>query len=1296
MAQQPFPGADEPDPGRIVSQRDFGRELTLARRRAGLTVRQVAKASQTPASTVGDYFAGRHLPPPSQPELLPRILAACGVTDAAEVERWLAALGRVRRAPGRRPAPGQAPYRGLASFQPEDAAWFFGREELALHLARLATGAAAPGVPLAVVGPSGSGKSSLLRAGLVPRLRAGSPARPEGRPVVLVTPGDSPLAALAEGLASLTASGQGGPEAPSLGARALREPDRWAALIARAGNAPAIIVDQFEEVFAATSEAERQAFITALAALSNTTLVVIGLRADFYGHALRYPGLARSLQDRQIVVGPMSAAQLRRIIVEPAHKAGLGIEDSLVEVLLADMRPSGAPGPAAAGHEAGALPLLSHALLATWERSGGSRLTVASYQAIGGIREAIARTAEAAYGTLDEQEKEAARHLFLRLVHVADDARETRARIPLSDLPGDAAVAAAVLERFVRQRLVTLDMATAEIAHEALLDAWPRLRAWIDADREDMRVRRFITAAAQAWEETGREPAALLRGGQLALAREWAATDANRALLSGLARDFVDAGIAEERAQQAAQRRQTRRLRQLAAGLAVLVLITVGLAGYAFQQRQLATAARNMADSRSVAIEADEVRAHDPALAAQLSLAAYQIAPSSGALASLLESSGVPMAARMFDSDGVVQAVALSPDHRLLAVAAADGTLRLWDMSRPGHPVPIRTVAKLGRNDALYAAAFSPDGRVLAAAGSDGTVSLWSVADPRRPVPLGGPLTGPAEAVYSLAFSPDGGLLAAGSADKTVRLWGVKNPAHAVPVGGALTGPAWSVQAVAFSPDGQLLAAGSADRTVRLWNVSDPARPTPVGKPLTGPTNTVDAVAFSPDGQTLVAGSYDDKVWPWSIANPAKPAAEKPFTGATNSVMTVAFSPGGRMLAEGGSDGRVLLWDTATHALLGAFPHPQPVTSLAWDGTHLLIAGDADGYVRAWRVPPPGLMTGSAANSVAFSPGGPTLAVGGSGLQLWNPATHAITASARVPGTVVNAVAFVPGGHLIATGYGDGKIQLWRHGAGLVPLGTPRTASISSSAATNNVECVAFRGDGAILASGGDDGTVRLWDVADPAAPKLLSTVLDSPSAMVFSVAFSPNGRILAAASGDDLVRLWNVRDPARPVLLGRLTGPTNYAMAVAFSPDGRTLAVGSADRDIRLWDVADPAHPHRVGRMLTGPSGYVYSVAFSPGGRTLAAGTDGSVWLWDLTSPASPRLVATLAGPTGHVRSVAFSPSGHTLAAADSAGQVWLWDTSARDVTAAICATSGQPLTRSEWWTYLPGRPYTPPCPRG
>jgi WD40 repeat protein/transcriptional regulator with XRE-family HTH domain len=1295
MTRQSLPDAEVPDPGRITSQQDFGRELTLARQQAGLTIREVAKASGIPVSTLGDYFAARHLPPARQPELLPSILAACQITEAEQVSRWLDALNRVRRAPGRPPA-GPAPYRGLASFQPEDAAWFFGREELALHLVRLATGPGAPGLPLVVVGPSGSGKSSLLRAGLVPRLRTGSSARPPGRAVVLITPGGAPVQGLAEHLAPVAWPGSEGALRTGLLAQGLREdPERHARLAARGDEPPAVIVDQLEEIFTAgADEDERRRFVTALSALSEHTLVVLGLRADFYAHALGYPGLARALQERQIVVGPMSADQLRRAIVEPARKAGRDVEDGLVEVLLADMRPPGVPGPG--GHEAGALPLLSHALLATWEHGRGSRLTLADYQASGGIRDAIARTAEEAYATLDTGEQEIARQLFLRLVHVGNDGREARVRLPLRDLPGDASVASAVLERFVGQRLVTKDRAAAEIAHEALLGAWPRLRGWIDADREDIRLRRFIEVAAQTWAQADREAAALLRGGQLALAVDWIAGEAHRAALSQDARDFVDAGIAEERAQQAAARRRTRRLRQLVAALTVLVLLTVGLAGYSFHQRQLATTARDQAESRTVAVEAGQIRPEDPALAAQLSLAAYHISPTTGALASLLESSGTPAAARMFDSDRDVQAVALSPDHRLLAVAAADGTLRLWDVHRPGHPAMIGTVPALGRTHPLYAAAFSPNGHVLAAAGEDGMVRLWNVTEPRHPRLLDR-FAGPKNTIYSLAFSPVGGLLAAGSADTTVWLWNVTDPAHPVQASGPLTGASGYVQAVAFSPDGRLLAAASADTTVRLWNVADPAKPRLATK-LTGPGGAVDSVAFSPDGRELAAGSYDHKVWLWRVTKPTKPVFLMHFTGATDWIMAVAFSPDGKVLAGAGSDGQARLWNSSSGAPLAVIPQPQPVTSLAWGGPGLLFTGDADGYVRGWHLPVPGLLTGAPLNSVALAPGGGMLAAGGTGLQIWNLATRTLIAHAPIPGATptenINSVAVSPDGNLIATGYNNGGLQLWQRGAGLTALGRARIASQLRAGFTNQVEFVAFRPDGKVLASGGDDGTVRLWDVSNPARPAQLSVIKDSKDA-VFSVAFSHHGDLLAAASADDEVRLWNVTNPAVPAQLGKaLTGPTNTAYSVAFSPDGRVLAVGSADRDIRLWDVSDPARPRHIGPVLTGPSGYVYSVAFSPDGHILAAGnTNGSVWLWNLAHPARPALIATLTGPAGPVYSVAFGPGGRTLAAADSSGLVWLWDTGAGAAARAVCAMAGQALTPAEWSAYVPGTRYAPPC---
>ena len=553
----PSPVAGRPDPDRITTRADFASELRRVSLQAGLTVRNLALVVSLAASQLNSYFYGQRLPSARQ---LTDVLAACGITDMTEVQRWQDALSRIRRVPGLVTA-AHAPYRGLASFEPEDSDWFFGREELTQQLVELATGSGANRLPLAVVGPSGSGKSSLLRAGLIPQLNAAPSAQPDGRMVVLITPGASPLEALVKGLAPLHWPGTEGPGRPGQLAQGLREnPERYVRPPQRGDVPPAIIVDQLEEIFTAgANEEERREFVAALTALSEHTLVVFGLRADFYSQALSYPGLARSLRDRLILVSPMSADRLRRAIVEPAHKAGLEVEDGLVEVLLTDVKPYGTAWPDVGGHEAGVLPLLSHALLATWERSRTGRLTVAGYETSGGIRGAMARTAEDTYANLDVEGQQVARQLFLRLVHVGDDGRTTGARLALNELQRDTS-AAAVLDDFVARRLVTLDQAAAEITHEGLLDAWPRLREWIAVSYDDLRVRQRIHEAMRFWEDVGRDRSALLRGKQLALVNDWAADPDNMRSLGRQEREFLESSAAQEQIQQGSYRRRNHRL----------------------------------------------------------------------------------------------------------------------------------------------------------------------------------------------------------------------------------------------------------------------------------------------------------------------------------------------------------------------------------------------------------------------------------------------------------------------------------------------------------------------------------------------------------------------------------------------------------------------------------------------------------------------------------------------------------------------------------------------------------------
>lgn len=1320
----------------VVSIRDFGWQLTLVRERAGMTVRDVAKAVGLPSSTVGGYFGGSHLPPVKPKNLLADILAACSVTDPEAVALWMDSLSRVRHAAAARRADAAVPYRGLASFQPEHAEWFFGREDLTdLLIKRLAQRYATGNALLIVVGPSGSGKSSLLRAGMMPAIEAGQ-LKVEGSAswrTLLLTPGRRPLTALGEQLAAFT-----GLTADAISNTLRSEPGQIGSIVRQAtaparsegkddpatghGNTGArretpqgsgllIVVDQLEEIFTSCPNiAERQAFIAALGAVATDAIVVLGLRADFYPQALQYPLLARALQDAQAVVGPMNEVELRRAIVEPARKANLTLADGLVEVLLREFAPPVQTLGEDAAHDVGALPLLSHALLATWKLSRRGQLTLADYQATGGIQGAVARTAEGIFEQLTAPQEDLARRLFLRLVHVADDTADTRRRVAISELLSNQSrdqlpELRPVLDKFVDQRLITADSDTVEITHEALLSAWPRLRGWIDTDRAGLRVHRQLTEAAQIWDSTGRDPHTLYRGSRLLAAREWADEPVHAEDLNALEREFLSTSTDQDLAETRAIRRRTRRLQQLAAALTALFVIAGLLSTYAFRQRAAATEQRNLAVSRQVAIEANQLRTNDVALAAQLSLAAYQIAPTPEARSSVLDSYAGPAETRIVGPAGVMQSVALTGDGHVMATAGTASSIQLWDLKQHGRPVAY-TRPLTGHTDTVYSVAFSPNDRILASGSADKTIRLWNVSTPGKASQLGAPLSGPGNTIYSVAFSPDGRLLAAGSADFRIWLWDITDPAEPRRMASLLTGPTGYVQSVAFSPDGHILAAGSADKTVRLWNVTDPNRPTTLGAALTGPGKAVLCVTFSPDGRTLAAGSADGAVRLWDVANPRAPLPIGPsLTGPTSWVNSVAFSPDDKSLAAGSSDNRVWIWDLATHRVTASLPHPAPVTTVVFAHSGDAVATSAtDGTARIWELPGP-VMTGPTKPifTAAFGTGDHVLAVTSpdDNAQLWNASDprHPVKLGPMLTNTSVTgqpsgAAALSPDAHTLAIGTLDGSVQLWD----VTDPARPQAVPGQLSGLTAAVQAVDFSPNGHILAAGGNDHRTMLWDVTDPHHAVALGKPLTGPTNYVYSPIISPDGRTLAVGSADDKIWLWNISDPSQPTLVGPpLTGPTNYVYSVAFSPDGKTLAAGSADDKVWLWNISDPSRPTVLGPPLTGPTNEIYCVAFSPDGKTLAAAAgNGAIWLWDTAAPRQPHILATITGPVGAVFIDAFDTDRPILATAGSDQTVRLWSTDTNQVIAFICATASTPITTAEWTQYVPGIPYDPPCRSG
>jgi WD40 repeat protein/transcriptional regulator with XRE-family HTH domain len=1318
----------------------FGGLLRQLRAEARLTQEELAEAAQLSPRSVSDLERGiNRTARKDTAELLAdalslaqpmRELFVAAARGRGPVEDVLAAREGKTRGTSHTVARSLrgCPYRGLLPFGESDAAVFYGRERLAAELAVRLAARAASGGPVVVTGASGSGKSSLLRAGLLPILARGQQLTGSDRwPRIVMTPTKDPVTELAARLAAV-----GGPDALAVRDGLARHPDQahvaiWSAVLAAAAarqeEQPAaadgvarlvLIVDQFEQVFTLNpdlgGQAARQAFITALCSAAASpagpgqvppALVVIAVRGDFWDRCAAVPELVGALQDGQFVVGPMTESELRVAITGPAEAAGLRIDPALTDTILGDLRVAGAD------RSAGVLPLLSQAMALTWERREGDWLTSRGYAQAGGVSHAVQTGAERAYDALPAGQQALAREVLRSMTVASRDGGLARRPVTRQDLyaglPGaDPAEIDAVLDAFATERLAVLDDDRAQISHDVLLRAWPRLRGWLEEDQASWILYGQLADAAAAWHDSHDDPSFLYRGAQLDTLQQavtqWSAHPARYPALTGTQRGFV----------QASERAAVRSTRQRRGGFALMALLTVlavAAAGFAYSQRTAAVWQRDQAIYNRVIAEALQYGTSDTPLAAQLTLAAYRIQPTRDLASRLLNTENTPLPSLLAARTGVVNSVAFSLDGRTLASGDADGAVRLWDVADPAHPRPLGQPLT-GGTAGVLSVAFSLDGRTLASGDADGAVRLWDVADPAHPRPLGQPLTGGTAGVLSVAFSLDGRTLASGDADGAIRLWDVADPAHPRPLGQPLPGGTAGVSSAAFSPDGRTLAIGSPNGAVRLWDVADPAHPRPLGQPPTGDIVPVYSVAFSPKGHTLASGNWDGVVRLWDVADPAHPRPlGQPLSGV-GAVNSVAFSPDGRTLAIGSLNGTVRLWDVADPAHPSLLGQPlssstAAVQSVAFspDG-RTLASGGADGTIRLWNLPQTTL-TGSTIvyNSLAFSPGGRTLATGdlGGAVRLWDladPGHPRQLGQALTTGTAgVGSVAFSPDGRLLAIGDYSGVVLLWdvADPAHPRPVGHPLAGS-------GQVNSVAFSPKGHMLASGDDDGAIRLWDVADPAHPRQLgqppTQSITGYAPAILSVAFSPDGRLLASGGGDGAIRLWDVADRTNPSSLGQPSTGGVPILSVAFSRHGHMLASGDFGGAVRLWDVADPAHPRQLGQSLTGSVGVVNTVAFSPDRHMLASGSlDGAIRLWDVADPAHPRqLGQPLTGSTLGVDSVAFSPDGHTLAGASDDGTTRLWNLNVQYAIERICATTGG-LTPRQWNQYIPQLQYRPSC---
>jgi WD40 repeat protein/DNA-binding SARP family transcriptional activator len=1118
------------------------------------------------------------------------------------------------------------PFKGLAAFDVADAGYFFGRERLIAELV-----AKLVGVPLVgVVGPSGSGKSSLVRAGLLPALGAGVLPGSDAWPQVLVRPGEHPLRVLRGTQAGLDAR-----------------------------EHTVLVVDQFEEVFTACrDEDERHAFIDAVTRRDGEGVVVLVIRADFYGRCASYPALSRLLGANHVLVGPMRRDELRRTIELPARHGGLLVDPELVDALVADVQ-----------DEPGGLPLLSTSLLELWQDRDGRRLRLAAYEQAGGMHGAVARLAEAAYQRLDDGQQRIARAILLRLAGEGEGASVVRARVALDAFEQEARP---VLAELTDGRLLTVSEGEVEVSHEALLREWPRLRGWLDEDAQGRRLHRHLRAAAGDWQAGGRDPGELYRGARLASALDWASDHDPE--LNASERAFLDAS-------RTTSERAHRRLRVMLAGVACLLVLAVVAALAALNERGNARAQATVADAQRLGAQA----LADDDLDRSLLLARQGVelhdSPQtrSNLLASLLKS---PAAIGVVRGQGELISLDLSPDGRTLALLDDDGTLTFVD-ARTRHPVG-KPYAALGPD--LFAGSdnvrFSPDGTRVAVGGN-----APAVVDARTHRLLSGLRIAKDRYVAALRFSPDGRTVFA--------VVGFSDPYHDRGAGlrrfDARTGRALGRERlVAHRPDYfNLMITGNGRRLV----TTSPQDRTTIFdartlRPLTRLPARAESAALSPDDRTLLLGGHDGSVRFLDLGTGKVRIASGRHTRA---VTRAAFSADGRTAISAGEDNRITVWNvgrTAAGETLEGDTAPVTGLAISRDGQTLYTAAE-DGKLIIWdlagarRLSRPftvGPDNQYAPQPYAMRPDGRVLAVGhrnGTVTLIDARTLQALSTFRAVPQGRVWAMGYPPRSRLLVVG-GDkgflalvdpvrGKLvtRLRGHGG---PLLTP-----------------SFSADGRLMATVSPEA-VNLWDLRSgtPVARPALSS---AEILGLGDLALSPDGRTLAVVHPDQGVEIIDATTLRRRAWLTQ----SDTVVRIRFTPDGRYIVGGSYKGWVRLWSTKTW---RPTNHLLAGHAGAVVGVATSPDGRTLATGsTDGTIRLYDL--PSRQPLGAPLPAVPDRAVVPEFSPDGAFLFAVTDAGRAYRWDVRPSSWAHRACAVAGRTLTPTEWKAALPGRPYAPACTR-
>jgi WD40 repeat protein len=1144
------------------------------------------------------------------------------------------------------------PYQGLYHFNPENSEYFFGREVFVEELYQYTE--TRNFIP--VLGASGSGKSSVILAGLVPKLvQAGRWQFTHFRP------GNEPFLALAQALVPLYE--------PNLDKTELIAQARKLSGYFQDNTVPLsdvfstiqqnnpqnrtlLIADQFEELYTLCSDEKiRRQFLDLLlntfksfAEQSSLSTVLVGtMRADFLGNALSYRPLADVLQKGNIMLGPMNENELRDVIEKPAQKLGVTFEEGLVERILDDV-----------DKQPGNLPLLEFALTELWKKRQGKQLTHKAYEDIGEVSGALTGYADDKFSKLKPEEKERVRRIFLQLVQPGagrEDTRRVATQADFNESNWD------LVKQLADARLVVTsrteknseqETETVEVVHEALIRNWGQLRKWMEVDREFRTWQEQLRSAKKQWEENHRDQGSLLRGAALLKAEEKLQErpedlEAEKLFIQESIQDRDRLQQQEEerkeqlakaqkealeasQAREAQQKQANKKLRIGAIFLSVVTVAAIAAAvGAMYQTKQAQLSRANSLGRYSMALltEGKDLDAFLEAIRAGKILQKYRAKDSQvlGALIGNIYEGRERN--RLLGHDSGVRSVSISNDSKTIVSGSEDNTIKVWNRETGEL---IRTLT--GHNNYVNSVSISNDSKTIVSGSGDNTIKVWDLETPEaEPLSLthGSP-------VLSVSISNDSKTIVSGSDDKTIKVWNLQTGELIR----TLTGHGGSVLSVSISSDGKTVVSGSDDKTIKVWNLETGE----LIRTLSGHDSLVNSVSISNDSKTIVSGSFDNTIKVWNLETGA---LIRTLKGHNSLVNSVSISNDSKTIVSGSEDSTIKVWNLETGEEIRTLTgHNGPVRSVSISNDGTIVSGGDDNTIKVWNLQTGELIRtltghGGPVRSVSISNDSKTIVSGSDDntIKVWNLETGALIRTLKGHNSLVNSVSISNDSKTIVSGSEDSTIKVWNLETG---------EEIRTLTGHNGpVRSVSISNDGTIV-SGGDDNTIKVWNLQ---TGELIRT-LTGHNGPVSSVSISNDSKTIVSGSLDNTIKVWNLETGEE---IRTLKGHNGQVNSVSISNDSKTIVSGSYDSTIKVWNL----ETGELIRTLTGHGGRVSSVSISNDSKTIVSGSaDKTIKVWNLETGEEIR---TLTGHNGPVNSVSISNDSKTIVSGSDDNTIKVWN---------------------------------------